>query len=398
MYDSGVITAPCDGIVTGVDAEGAFLLSASGQEYQAPLLLNSASVGAPAYSVILLSKNSNDKTGKLPENEDSENKDPGSQDDTIPGKDIPPDTHPGQEEPSFPVYSVRVGQVEEEGFVTVNPFTYSDVLDLSTVPTVVTEGGSAELWPTAGLYNRDLTTFYEGTASEGNILFEVTTETGAVFYVFAAVASSGQQQQPQQGDMGSAMGGGGGSLGMTPVPVFEPYSLETLTIASVTSQEEMTLEITVDEQDIARLHTGQEATITVDALTGQSFPATVTAVSNTGTNEGGSSKFTAKLTLSKTGDMLPGMNASAFLTLEIAENVLSIPAAALVEDGTRTVVYTACSEQDALLKNPVEVTTGVSDGDYVEILSGLAAGDSVYYAYYDTLEISNRPNAGGFGF
>ena len=42
MYDSGVITAPCDGIVTGVDENGTFLLSATSDEatWQIQLLRN----------------------------------------------------------------------------------------------------------------------------------------------------------------------------------------------------------------------------------------------------------------------------------------------------------------------------------------------------------------------
>ena len=35
------------------------------------------------------------------------------------------------------------------------------------------------------------------------------------------------------------------------------------------------------------------------------------------------------------------------------------------------------------------VTTGVSDGETVEILSGLNQGDTIYYSYYDTLELDH---------
>ena len=199
------------------------------------------------------------------------------------------------------------------------------------------------------------------------------------------------------GDMiGGMMGGFGGYGGYSSAPAFEPYSLETVTVASVTSQEEMTLEISVDEQDIARLRTGMEATVTVEALTGQSFPAVITSISNTGTNEGGSSKFSVKLTLSKSGDMLPGMNASAYLPLD-SQSVTVIPVAALVEEGTTTVVYTGYDEKKEVLTNPVTVTTGISDGEYVQILSGLTESDTVYYAYYDTLEYSRIPER-GLGF
>ena len=37
----------------------------------------------------------------------------------------------------------------------------------------------------------------------------------------------------------------------------------------------------------------------------------------------------------------------------------------------------------------MEVTTGLSDGERVEILSGLKSGDTIYYAYYDMVEESD---------
>ena len=43
------------------------------------------------------------------------------------------------------------------------------------------------------------------------------------------------------------------------------------------------------------------------------------------------------------------------------------------------------------------VTVGVSDGETVEILEGLTEGQTYYYAYYDTLEVSNTPEFGSFG-
>ena len=201
----------------------------------------------------------------------------------------------------------------------------------------------------------------------------------------------GTGNMPNMGGMGGAGMGGGTAQ------TFELYSLETLTIATVTSQEQMTLEITVDEQDISRIQQDMDATITVEALTGQTFPATVNSIGNTGTNEGGSSKFTAKLTLDKTGQMLPGMNASAFLDLDTETDVLSIPVAALAENGTEVVVYTGHDAKKNVLTGPVTVTTGLSDGEYVQILSGISYGDTIYYSYYEAQEESFPPQP-GFGF
>lgn len=365
MYNTGYVTAPCNGIVTGVDTEGAFLLAATGEE--------------PGWFVQLLSREIPGESGETPPPESSEPTEPS--DPTDPSED-----------PSTPVYTVYVGQVlDAAGTVALHPIIYSGITDLGSVSTTVSIGGGSDVWPLSGLYNRDLVTPYPGTATVGNILFKVIDQDGKVSFVFAAVAGASQQIPS------FSFGGFGGFAGAA-APAFEPYSLETLTVATVTSQEKMTLEITVDQQDIAGLASGQSASITVEALTGHSFPATITSVSNTGTNAGGSSKFTLKLTLDKSGDMLPGMHASAYLTRDAQKDVLTVPAAALVEQGAKTLIYTGYNEKEETLLNPVEVTTGASDGEYVQILSGLSEGDSFFYAYYDTLEISNIPDAGVFGF
>ena len=102
--------------------------------------------------------------------------------------------------------------------------------------------------------------------------------------------------------------------------------------------------------------------------------------------------------MDRSGNMLSGMNATATIVLSTAIDVLTIPADALVENGNQTVVYTGYDEENDILLSPVMVKVGCSDGETVEILEGLAAGQTYYYAYYDTLEISFTPDFGGGGF
>lgn len=175
----------------------------------------------------------------------------------------------------------------------------------------------------------------------------------------------------------------------------ELYALDTMTIASVIPQESVTVAITVDELDVLKLYPGQPATVTVEALPGQRFAGTVTKISSTGENEGGNSKFTVTVKLEKVAQMLSGMGASVSIELETAEQVMCIPVAALIENGTRTQVYRDYDEETGAFTDPVEVVTGVSDGEYVQILSGVEADDKIWYPYYDTLVVSNAPEAGG---
>lgn len=215
--------------------------------------------------------------------------------------------------------------------------------------------------------------------------------------------SGGQSSMPNMGSSGSSgsmgsMGDFSGSFGsgtQMPGQSTSLYDLSTAQIASVTPQQTMELSITIDELDILKLEIGQEATITVDAIKSKEFPATITDISNTGTNNGGNSKFTVQLSLERAENMLAGMNAVATIVLDTAQDVISVPVAALVEKGTEVIIYTGYDEDKEELLNPVTVTTGVSDGDSVEILSGLSEGDTYYYAYYDTLTISDRLQMGG---
>lgn len=130
------------------------------------------------------------------------------------------------------------------------------------------------------------------------------------------------------------------------------------------------------------------AQLSVDALGGQQFDASITGIANSGSNSGGNSKFSVELTLEKSGEMLPGMYCSAFITLNTVEDVLCVPVAALSQDEENTIVYTGYNEESGLT-SPVPVTIGVSDGENVQILSGLNPGETCYYAYFDTYVKTN---------
>ena len=157
---------------------------------------------------------------------------------------------------------------------------------------------------------------------------------------------------------------------------------------TITPQEEMTISIQVDELDILSLRTGLGAQITLDALEGQSFAGIVTSIAREGENAGGNTKFAVEVTLPKEDSMLPGMNASVKIVTAVSDPVQTLPASALVETGGRTCVYLGYDEKKDQLTDLTEVQTGLSDGERVQILSGLPEGGTVYYRYADTVVYS----------
>lgn len=130
----------------------------------------------------------------------------------------------------------------------------------------------------------------------------------------------------------------------------------------------------------------------------QSFEGTVTSINLSGSNAGGSSKYTAVVSIERQENMLAGMNASVVITLDTKEEVLMIPEAALVEEDSSVYVYTSYDEKTETFGGLAEVTTGVSDGEYVEILSGLEEGSEYWYSYLDVVNYSTASSGSKSGF
>ena len=83
------------------------------------------------------------------------------------------------------------------------------------------------------------------------------------------------------------------------------------------------------------------------------------------------------------------------ITIEGVDNALLIPVDALHQTRATAYVYTAYDAQTGEYSGMVEVTTGLQNSNFVEITSGLAEGDTVYYA--ESEEDSFSFTFGGMG-
>lgn len=232
-----------------------------------------------------------------------------------------------------------------------------------------------------------------GSYQAGDTLLSVTVTKDGESHSLGLVKISSGSQKPGfdlsglMGMMGGfSMGGYGGTGSGSSTQL---YSLDGDVLLTVTPLDTMTVTIAVDEKDIASVKTGMTAQLTMNALPDETFEGQVTRVAQTGSGNGGSSKFDVEITLSRESDMLPGMSTTAQLTLYEKMDVLTLPVAALRDEGGKTLVYTGKDKKTGEPANPVEVTTGLSDGENVEILSGIDGGTTVYYSYYDTVTESD---------
>ena len=153
--------------------------------------------------------------------------------------------------------------------------------------------------------------------------------------------------------------------------------------------------VNVDELEILSIKEGQSVTITADAISDRTFTGVVTSVSKAGTTAGGTTTYPVTIRIDDTGDLLPGMNATAEITTASAENALSIPNAAVVRGNYVLVTKDSPSaaNADPSMTAPegyvyVKVTTGTSDDDYIAVTSGLQEGDTVAYTASSTASVS----------
>lgn len=155
------------------------------------------------------------------------------------------------------------------------------------------------------------------------------------------------------------------------------------TLCTIYDLSYLTMTLSVDELDIADIAVGQTVTVTADAVEGVSYTGTVTKVSVAGASSGSATTYPVTIRIDETDGLLPGMSVDATITLNSAEDVLAIPAAAV--NRGNTVLLTADSPSAAGGSQTeagyvsVEVTAGVSDDSYIEITSGLQEGDTVAY-------------------
>ncbi len=198
--------------------------------------------------------------------------------------------------------------------------------------------------------------------------------------------NAGNAQNGNKGSEGAPSMSGGGNSGSSGTSTADSATTETVgditlvSVAELHSNTQVLVNVSVDESDIESVQTGQTATVTLTALSDQTFEGTVSDISSSADSESGSSvKYTVAILLDKEDGMREGMSASAVINVEEAKDTLTIPAAAVQERKGAAFVYTKKDDQGNL-SGETEVTTGLSDGTNVQITEGLEEGDTVYYS------------------
>ncbi|MDO4492421.1 MAG: HlyD family efflux transporter periplasmic adaptor subunit [Clostridia bacterium] len=136
------------------------------------------------------------------------------------------------------------------------------------------------------------------------------------------------------------------------------------------------LVVEVDELDIAKVYPGQSAEVTLDAYSGERFPATVKRISRIGKLSGSITVYETELALEADDRLIDGMNGSAEILAEKAENAVLVPLGAVREDAEGSYVRVVAADGTPSRQT---IVTGLANANFAEVLSGLNEGDRIEY-------------------
>ncbi|MCA9114141.1 MAG: efflux RND transporter periplasmic adaptor subunit [Planctomycetaceae bacterium] len=132
--------------------------------------------------------------------------------------------------------------------------------------------------------------------------------------------------------------------------------------------------VRVAERDYPRVQVGQEASISVDAWPGRTFRGTVVRKSPVLDPETRTGELQVEIP-NPDATLRPGMHARVFIVLERRTDVPVVPLAALMGQAEAPELFVVRGTPAKTWQ--VSITTGISDGEVIEVLSGLEPGDRV---------------------
>jgi len=136
----------------------------------------------------------------------------------------------------------------------------------------------------------------------------------------------------------------------------------------------------VDELDVLHAKAGLDASVTMDAYPNQTFKARVTYVGHTVVQTSTSvNAYAVKIQLTNPPTTLvAGMTADASITTSSAKGILAVPVESILSENGKnyvTVITTGADKKTTATRT--EVKTGIEGDVYVQITSGLKAGDRI---------------------
>ena len=148
------------------------------------------------------------------------------------------------------------------------------------------------------------------------------------------------------------------------------------TVATVANMNDLIFDGNIDETEVGSLVEDMPMVITIGALPEYRSEARLEYIAPKAVENNGANQFEIKAAVSVVSDKMirSGYSANAEIVLQRAEDVLAVQESALEFSGDSTFVYKVLPEGGY---ERTQVQTGLSNGIFIEVKSGLEEGDKV---------------------
>ncbi|MCD7807253.1 MAG: HlyD family efflux transporter periplasmic adaptor subunit [Lachnospiraceae bacterium] len=154
------------------------------------------------------------------------------------------------------------------------------------------------------------------------------------------------------------------------------------TVISYAPTSDMTISIDSTQEDVVSMTVGDTVAIEFTSYPNETYEGTILSIDTTATSRS-SSTISYSVVIGVNGEeealqkLYGGMTADITFITEQSEDTLYVSRKAVVTEDGKSYVYVLSDNGEYELQ---EVTTGLSNTSYIEILSGLEEGDIVYIA------------------
>jgi RND family efflux transporter MFP subunit len=160
---------------------------------------------------------------------------------------------------------------------------------------------------------------------------------------------------------------------------------QAMPVVHVAQDDTLRLMLPVPEAYVGIIHNGEPVSVTIPAL-GRTLPGKVTRFADR--VQASTRTMTAEVDLKNTTlDLIPGMYAQVQLSLADAPNAVAVPVGALDSIGNVNKVYTVDAAGTVHIRT---VTTGIQSPQFVQVISGIQAGEVVVIGSHSGLQDGER--------
>ena len=143
----------------------------------------------------------------------------------------------------------------------------------------------------------------------------------------------------------------------------------------ISNIETLTETISINESDISNVKVGQEVQITLTSDETKTYTGKIAKVDEVGTYQSSDTTFSAIVEFENDGNVKIGMGLSCLITIGEEKEALCVPIDAVKENSEGKQYVEKVNDDGTIVETIVE--TGIANENYVQITSGLSEGDKV---------------------